>query len=90
MGRFQSGPFVVITTFSIGPVGVENIVITTKGLQDRNNLLLDGRTVENKGKIILTIVMVHFNSILFHKSGPANKQHTYLSINQSINQKERR
>ena len=26
----------------------------TKGLQDRNNLLLDERTVENKGKLILT------------------------------------
>ena len=26
-----------------------------KGLQDRNNLLLDGRTVENKGKLILNI-----------------------------------
>ena len=34
---------------------VENVVITTKGLQDRINLLLDGRTVENKGKLILTI-----------------------------------
>ena len=33
---------------------IENVVITTKGLQDRNNLLLDGRTVENKGKLILT------------------------------------
>ena len=33
---------------------VENVVVTTKGLQDRNNLLLDGRTVENKGKLILT------------------------------------
>ena len=33
---------------------VENVVITTKGLQDRNNLLLDRRTVENKGKLILT------------------------------------
>ena len=33
---------------------VENVVITTKGLQDRKNLLLDGRTVENKGKLILT------------------------------------
>ena len=33
---------------------VENVVITTKGLQDRNNLLLDGRTVESKGKLILT------------------------------------
>ena len=31
---------------------VENVVITTRGLQDRNNLLLDGRTVENKGKLI--------------------------------------
>ena len=33
---------------------VENVVITTKGLQDKNNLLLDGRTLENKGKLILT------------------------------------
>ena len=32
---------------------VVNVVITTKGLQERNNLLLDGRTVENKGKLIL-------------------------------------
>ena len=57
-------PFVVIT-FSTDLVGVEvteatptrpveNVVITTKDLQDRNNLLLDGRTVENKGKLILT------------------------------------
>ena len=34
---------------------VENVVITTKGLQDRNNQLLDGRTMENKGKLILAI-----------------------------------
>ena len=33
---------------------VENVVITTKGLQDRSRLLLDGRTLENKGKLILT------------------------------------
>ena len=32
---------------------VEN-VMTTNGPQDRNNLLLDRRTVENKGKLILT------------------------------------
>ena len=32
---------------------VENVVITTKGLQDRNNLLLDGRTVENKGSLLI-------------------------------------
>jgi hypothetical protein len=48
----------VVIIFSTGLVGVEvtveNVVITTKGLQDRNNLLLDRRAVENKGKLILT------------------------------------
>jgi len=44
--------FVVITTFSSGLVGVENVVITTKDLQDRNIHILDGTTVENKGKTI--------------------------------------
>ena len=33
---------------------VEDVVITTKGLQDRNNVLLHGRTVENRDKLILT------------------------------------
>ena len=53
-------PFVAITTLSTGLVGVEVTSVSwlgqfaTKGLQDRNNLLLDGRTVENKGKLILT------------------------------------
>ena len=42
-------PFVVITTFLTGLVGVEN-VITTKGLQDGNIHILDGTTLENKGK----------------------------------------
>ena len=54
-------PFVV-TTLSTGLVGVEtevtstptrpveNVVITTKGFQDRNIHILDGTTVENKGK----------------------------------------
>ena len=46
-------PFGVITTLSTGLVGVE-VVITTKGLQDRNIHILDGTTVENKGKLILT------------------------------------
>ena len=32
----------------------ENVVITTKGLPDRNIHILDGTTVENKGKLILT------------------------------------
>ena len=31
---------------------VENVVLTTKGLQDRNIQLLYGTTVENKGKTI--------------------------------------
>ena len=33
---------------------VDNVVITTKGLQDRKLNILDGTTVENKGKLILT------------------------------------
>ena len=34
---------------------VDNVVITTKGLQDRNIHILDGTTVKNKGKLIQTI-----------------------------------
>ena len=34
---------------------VGNVVITTKGLQDRNIHIIYGTTVENKGKLILTI-----------------------------------
>ena len=33
---------------------VDNVVITTKGLLDRNIHIIDGTTVENKGKLILT------------------------------------
>ena len=32
---------------------VDNVVITTKGLQERKIHILDGTTVENKGKLIL-------------------------------------
>ena len=32
---------------------VDNVVITTKGLQDRIIHILDGTMVENKGKLIL-------------------------------------
>ena len=35
---------------------VDNVVITTKGLQDRNIHILDGTTGENKGKLILNKV----------------------------------
>ena len=45
-----------ITSTSTRPV--ENVVITTKGLLNKNNLLLDGRTVENKGKLILNNCLV--------------------------------
>ena len=34
-------------------IPVDNVVITTKGLQDRNIHIIDGTTVENKGKLIL-------------------------------------
>ena len=37
---------------------VDNVVITTKNLQDRNKKLFDGKTVENKGKLILTFMIV--------------------------------
>ena len=53
-------PFVAITTLSTGYVTstptrpVDNVVIATKGLQDRNINILAGTTVENKGKLILT------------------------------------
>ena len=33
---------------------VDNVVIATKGLQDRNINILAGTTLENKGKLILT------------------------------------
>ena len=36
---------------------VDDVVITTKGLQDRNIHILDGTTVENKGKIILMVII---------------------------------
>ena len=35
-------------------IDVDTVAITTKGLQDRNIHILDGKTVENKGKLIVT------------------------------------
>ena len=35
---------------------VDNVVIATKGIQDRNTNILAGTTVENKGKLILPVV----------------------------------
>ena len=51
MGRFQLDG-------KISTRPVDNVVLTTKGLQDRNIHILDGTTVENKGKLILTIIYV--------------------------------
>ena len=34
---------------------VDNVVIATKGLQDRNTNIIAGTTVKNKGKLILTL-----------------------------------
>ena len=35
-------------------IPVDNVVIKMKGLQDRNIHILDGTTMENEGKLILT------------------------------------
>ena len=51
MGRFQL-ELIYLTSTPSRPV--DNVVIATKGLQDRNIHILDGTTVENKGKLILT------------------------------------
>ena len=70
-------PFVVITTLSTGLVGLEtevtstptrlvdNVVITTKGLQDRNINIPDGTMVENKGKLILTEIFPSVQNMIF-------------------------
>ena len=47
MGRFQ-----LVTSTPTRPV--DNVVIATKGLQDRSTNIIAGTTVENKGKLILT------------------------------------
>ena len=35
---------------------VDNVVIATKGLQDKNTNIIAGTTVENKGKLILNTI----------------------------------
>ena len=40
---------------------VDNVVIATKGLQDRTTNITAGTTVENKGKLILTIKQLFGN-----------------------------
>ena len=53
MGRFQL-EYIYLTSTPTRPV--DNVVIATKGLQDRNITILAGTMVENKGKLILTII----------------------------------
>ena len=40
---------------------VDNVVIATKGLQERNLNILAGTTVENKGKLILIQILCDCN-----------------------------
>ena len=52
---------------------VDNVVIATKGLQDRNINIIAGTTVENKGKLILTEIMrfaknINPNKYVFEKN----------------------
>ena len=70
MGRFQLELIYPYFFNSTPRRPVENVVITTKGLQDRNNLLLDGRTVGNKGKLILMFYYIEkINGILRKNRG---------------------
>ena len=39
---------------------VDNVVIATRGLQDRSTNIIAGTTVENKGKLILSPIMSTF------------------------------
>ena len=50
---------------------VDNVVITTKGLKDRNIHIFDGTTVENKGKFIylIHILLTRQNDYKFIGSG---------------------
>ena len=58
-----------------------NIMKMWKGNGNTNTLLSSLKVIEilHQGRrgLVNVIIMAHFNSILFHKSGPANKQHTY-------------
>ena len=38
---------------------VDNVVIATKGLQDKNTNIIAGTTVENKGKLILLVISIN-------------------------------
>ena len=46
---------------------VDNVVIATKGLQDKNINILAGTTVENKGKLILYEYYFKFIAMVVRK-----------------------
>ena len=53
MGRFQLELIYLYTEVTSTPTRpVENVVLTTKSIQERNTHILDGTTVENKAKPI--------------------------------------
>ena len=43
---------------------VDNVVIATKGLQDRNINIVAGTTVENKGKLIILLLLLLFVNLI--------------------------
>ena len=59
-----------------------------KGIGNTTTLLLSlkGLGILHQGRIgqVDRIVMGYSNSILFYKSGPAKKQHSYQSIEENI------
>jgi hypothetical protein len=55
-----------VTSTSTRPV--DNVVIITKGLQDRSIHILDGTTVENKSKLILTEIFPSVQKNMIFKS----------------------
>ena len=51
---------------------VDNVVIATNGLQDRNTNIIAGTTVENNGKLILIMVLHYIIEIMEHISVESN------------------
>ena len=52
---------------------VDNVVIATKGLQDRNTNIIAGTTVENKGKLILTNYYSNILTMNIQNSGAQSR-----------------
>ena len=74
-------PFVVIT-LSTGLVGVDNVVITAKGPQDRNNSCVMERRWKNKGKLILTEIFQSVQNMTFKSIDTYIKFNLFTQINE--------